>query len=172
MAKTHSNAENANKNGNKSILCLDKEISEKIFVYSYIDNYQSIKRKNDLYKIGIPAVFAYLMELRNIKNEEMAEVARITCSAFRSWKNGVKKPDRNSLIRFCIKFKLDYYNSNDFLKLFGYSLSPEKFYNGKEFIYNHDHYVALFLNCYRFLSVADINKIKKEYPADFSFLFD
>ena len=114
MAKTHRYAENANKNGNESIVFLDKEISEKIFFYSYIDDYQSVKRKNDSYKTGIPAVFAYLMELKDIKNEEMAEVARITCSTFRSWKSGKKKPDRISLIRFCIRIKLDYYNSCDF----------------------------------------------------------
>lgn len=172
MAKTHRYAENANKNGNESIVFLDKEISEKIFFYSYIDDYQSVKRKNDSYKTGIPAVFAYLMELLDIKNEEMAEVARITCSTFRSWKSGKKKPDRISLIRFCIRFKLDYYNSCDFLKLFGYCLSPEKVYNGYEVIFNRDYYVASFLNCYRFLSIADLKKTKKEYPADLSFLFD
>ena len=85
---------------------------------------------------------------------------------------GKKKPDRISLIRFCIRFKLDYYNSCDLLKLFGYCLSPEKVYNGNEVIFNRDYYVASFLNCYRFLSIADLKKTKKEYPADLSFLFD
>ena len=171
MARTHRYAENANKNGKESIL-LDKVISEKIYFYSYIDDYQSVKRKNDSYKVGIPAVFAYLMELLDIKNEEMADVARITCSTFRSWKSGKKQPDRISLIRFCVRFNLDYYNSGDFLKLFGYCISPEKIYNGNELIYNRDYYVASFLNCYRFLSEADLKKFKKEYPADLRFLFD
>lgn len=163
----------AKKNEQKSIFQEDKDINEKIYLHSHIKPYQSKNRKNQKYNKGIPAVFAFLMEYRNLKNQDFVEKLgeKVELSTFRTWKSGKVNPSKEMAIKFCIIFKLNHSNSLEFIKLFKHYIVPEKHYNAEKIIYNEDFYIDEFLKDYRFLDDDQMAKMKEEYPLELGYLF-
>lgn len=105
------------------------EIAKGILRYSKIEGYRSPKRGTPEYKKGCGAVLAYLIDKndftnQNIANELLCSYDIVSAQTVQAWRNDRGKPDKIEAIKLCVLFDLDYYNSIEFLKLFGYSLFP------------------------------------------------
>lgn len=154
-----------------SITETDLYISEKIYEYAYVRDYQSQKRKCDKYQCGQSALIAFFMELYDYKNDDLRKIIGFEKSSFRDLKSGKQKLRKEVVLMLCVAFKLDYLNSVSFLKALGYGLNPDLVFNGNSYIHREDYYIALFLTSYRDKNDEEIKNMKKLFPIDLHFLF-